>query len=204
MTTGRRDLLTSTAEIALRYLETAGERPVAREVSLERLVEELGGPLPAAPTDPAEVIDLLDRGADPGLVVTSAGHYFGFVEGGVLPAALAADWLASAWDQNPAFFALSRRPPRSRRCVAAGCASCSGCRKPLPPVSRRGLRWPTSRASPSGCAAFWPLRGGTSTPTACSGRRRSPSWWGSSATPPWIERCACWGWKPAPRGRADR
>ncbi|MBA8826190.1 glutamate/tyrosine decarboxylase-like PLP-dependent enzyme [Saccharopolyspora lacisalsi] len=107
MTTGRRDLLTSTAEIALRYLETAGERPVAREVSLERLVEELGGPLPAAPTDPAEVIDLLDRGADPGLVVTSAGHYFGFVEGGVLPAALAADWLASAWDQNPAFFALS-------------------------------------------------------------------------------------------------
>ena len=45
--------------------------------------------------------------ADPGIVATSAGRFFGFVEGGVLPAALGADWLASTWDQNPGFYVLS-------------------------------------------------------------------------------------------------
>lgn len=102
-----RALLRDTAEMALPYLETADERPVAGELSLEQLTAALGGPLPDGPREPMQVIESLARGAEPGLVVTNAGRYFGFVEGGVLPAALAADWLTATWDQNPGFFALS-------------------------------------------------------------------------------------------------
>jgi hypothetical protein len=60
------------------------------------MVARLGGPLPAEPTDSGQVIESLARDIDVGLVVTNAGRYFGFVEGGVVPAALAADWLTSA------------------------------------------------------------------------------------------------------------
>lgn len=102
-----RPLLTRTAELALEYLEAAGDRPVARGVTMEQMVAALGGPLPDGPTDPVHVVEALARDAEPGLVVTNAGRYFGFVEGGVVPAALAADWLTSTWDQNPGFFALS-------------------------------------------------------------------------------------------------
>ena len=57
-------------------------------------------PLPDGPTDALEVIEQLARNVEPGLTQMSGGRYFGFVIGGALPAATAADWLASAWDQN--------------------------------------------------------------------------------------------------------
>lgn len=105
--TDLRALLAEAADLAAGHLEGVRDRPVAQPVDQAALVAALGGPLPDGPTDPADVVRHLARTADPGLVVTNGGRYFGFVEGGVLPASLAADWLASAWDQNPAFAALS-------------------------------------------------------------------------------------------------
>jgi glutamate/tyrosine decarboxylase-like PLP-dependent enzyme len=100
-----RDLLRQTAEIAADYVESLGERPVYPDVTPEQLREALAGPLPEAPLDPAQVVDELAESAEPGVVATGSGRYFGFVIGGSLPAALAADWLTSAWDQNAGLYA---------------------------------------------------------------------------------------------------
>ncbi|WP_438388798.1 pyridoxal phosphate-dependent decarboxylase family protein [Actinopolyspora saharensis] len=107
MTGSWRDVLGRTNELAQQYLEQAPRRAVAQPAPMEQLLQRLGGRLPEDPEDPVTVVESLARAADPGLVVTNAGRYFGFVEGGVLPVALAADWLATTWDQNAAFYALS-------------------------------------------------------------------------------------------------
>jgi len=99
-----RDLLRRTAEIAADYLESLGERPVFPRVTPEQLREALGGPLPEEPLDPEQVLNDLAAGAEPGVVAMGSGRYFGFVIGGALPAALAADWLTSAWDQNAGLY----------------------------------------------------------------------------------------------------
>jgi glutamate/tyrosine decarboxylase-like PLP-dependent enzyme len=95
-----RDLLQRTAEIASDFLESLDERPVGPEATVDELRAALGGPLPEEPSDALEVIEKLARDAEPGLMATPSGRFFGFVIGGALPAAVAADWLASAWDQN--------------------------------------------------------------------------------------------------------
>ena len=107
MSSDHHELLRHVTDLAGEYLDSAHRRPVAQPVPLDDLVSRLGGPLPERGQDPVAVIDSLVRGVEPGLVVTNAGRYFGFVEGGVLPASLGADWLASTWDQNPGFYALS-------------------------------------------------------------------------------------------------
>jgi glutamate/tyrosine decarboxylase-like PLP-dependent enzyme len=100
-------LLTRTCELAAAFLASVDERPVFPSVSFSQLVAALGGPLQEGPLDPADVIEHLARAADRGLVASPGPRYFGFVTGGSVPAALAADWLTSAWDQNAGLHLLS-------------------------------------------------------------------------------------------------
>ena len=88
------------------FLNGLPDRPVGPPVPVQTLTS-LTGPLPEIGIDPAEVIDELVRGAEPGLVASAGPRYFGFVIGGSLPAALAADWLTSAWDQNAGLYVIS-------------------------------------------------------------------------------------------------
>src|SRR5689334_2724534 len=99
--------LRAAAEHAEAYLATLDDRPVAARVTAAVVRQALGGPLPDHGEDPATVVDALATGAEPGLVATAGPRHFGFVIGGALPAALAADWLVSAWDQCAAFHSLS-------------------------------------------------------------------------------------------------
>jgi glutamate/tyrosine decarboxylase-like PLP-dependent enzyme len=101
------ELLGLARDLAVRYVDSLPERAVAETTRGDELLAALGGELQAHPLDPAEVVRQLAEGAEPGVVATSSGRFFGFVEGGVLPAALAADWLATTWDQNPGFYVLS-------------------------------------------------------------------------------------------------
>jgi glutamate/tyrosine decarboxylase-like PLP-dependent enzyme len=100
-----RALLRRTADLASDFLESVDDRPVFPRVTAPELLDALGGPLPESPTDPQEVVERLAAAADPGIVAIPSGRYFGFVIGGGLPAALAADWLTSAWDQNAGLYA---------------------------------------------------------------------------------------------------
>ena len=76
-------------------------------MDLAALRAALGGQIPDSPSEPGGVIHALARDAAPGIVGSAGPRYFGFVVGGGVPAALAADWLASAWDQNNGLYALS-------------------------------------------------------------------------------------------------
>jgi glutamate/tyrosine decarboxylase-like PLP-dependent enzyme len=100
-----RELLHRTADHAADFIDALGDRPVRAEAGVEELIAKLGGLLPEGPTDGATVVDALVEGAEPGLVGMASGRYFGFVIGGAVPAALAADWLTSACDQNPGLYA---------------------------------------------------------------------------------------------------
>ena len=82
------------------WLAGMADRPVPPAADTDTLRARLSGPLPDGPADPAEVVDLLAAAVEPGLMAMPSGRFFGWVIGGTLPAALAADWLTSAWDQN--------------------------------------------------------------------------------------------------------
>ena len=103
----RTDLLKRTTDLALEFLEGLPERRVGPVISIEELRASLGGPLPEQGEDPRETIEHLVRAADPGLVAMPGPRFFGFVIGGHVPAALAADWLTSTWDQNAGLYVTS-------------------------------------------------------------------------------------------------
>ena len=82
------------------WLASVPGRAVPPQLDADAVVAALGGPFPEGPTDPADVVDLLARHVEPALMAMPSGRFFGWVIGGTLPAALAADWMVSAWDQN--------------------------------------------------------------------------------------------------------
>lgn len=101
-----RELLVRTANDIADYREGAALGRVFPDLDPAKLRAAFGGPLPTGPTSPAKVIDELVAAAAPGLVATTGPRYFGFVIGGALDSATAADLLATGWDQ-PAYNAVS-------------------------------------------------------------------------------------------------
>jgi glutamate/tyrosine decarboxylase-like PLP-dependent enzyme len=100
----RYDVLDDAARLARGYVDGLGERSVAAAATLEELRQALDRPLTEDGEDPRAVIADLARDADRGLIASAGPRYFGFVIGGSLPVALAADWLVSSWDQNAGGF----------------------------------------------------------------------------------------------------
>jgi glutamate/tyrosine decarboxylase-like PLP-dependent enzyme len=103
----RDELLRQAAEMGRKYTLGIGRRRVApAEKDLDYL-KEFHEPFPNAPSDPMRILERLDQIGSPATVATTGGRYFGFVNGGTLPASLAANWLAGAWDQNAALRVMS-------------------------------------------------------------------------------------------------
>ena len=93
---------------------------------------------------PAEqVIDELVAGVDPGLVASAGPRYFGFVTGGALPAALAADWLAATWDQNAFSYVSSPAAAVVEEVAEGWLLDVLGCRRAPASASSPAPRWPT-------------------------------------------------------------
>src|SRR5262245_16571932 len=93
-------LLDLARDAAARFLQGLPARRVLAAMSVDELRGSLGAPLPEVGIEPREVLTELERLLEPGLVASAGPRYFGFVTGGTLPAALAAEWLTTAWDQN--------------------------------------------------------------------------------------------------------
>lgn len=87
-------------DLALQWLESLPTRPIGPGADADAVLAAASAPLADAGTEPAAVVDELARIAEPGLMAIGSGRFYGWVMGGTLPAALAADWLVSAWDQN--------------------------------------------------------------------------------------------------------
>jgi glutamate/tyrosine decarboxylase-like PLP-dependent enzyme len=98
------EVLRRTAELAIEYLDSLRERPVMGATDVAALRRGLVTDLPEHGEDPLAVIERLADIGGRAAVAMAGPRYFGFVIGGALPPALAADWLTSAWDQNAGLY----------------------------------------------------------------------------------------------------
>jgi glutamate/tyrosine decarboxylase-like PLP-dependent enzyme len=101
------ELLQDAAHRGIQYLATVNERSVTPSPTAVAALTEFEEALPTAPTDPAQVLALLDEIGSPATVASAGGRYFGFVTGGSLPVTVAANWLTTAWDNNSGLTVMS-------------------------------------------------------------------------------------------------
>ncbi len=142
-------LLKDAAERASRYLEGLPTRSVAPSREGLQGLDRLDTPLPEAGEDPGAVLSLLDEYGSPGTVATAGGRYFGFVIGSALPAALAANWLAGAWNQNVALEVMSPAAARLERVALRWMRDLLG----LPPTAEGAFVTGDTMANFAGLAA---------------------------------------------------
>ena len=95
-----RQALDAAYQEALRWLESVADRPIRPELDAEGVLARLDRTLRDYARPPAAVIQELAAATRPGLIALGSPRFYGLVIGGTYPAAMAADWLVSAWDQN--------------------------------------------------------------------------------------------------------
>jgi glutamate/tyrosine decarboxylase-like PLP-dependent enzyme len=144
-----KQLLEDVAARAGRYLDGLKTRRVFPDETAVAALDEFETPLPDTPTSPGEVIELLDRVGSPATVASAGGRYFGFVTGAALPATVAANWLAGAWDQSAAFGVGSPVAVRLERIATGWVADLFG----LPGSSRGACVTGTTLANVTALAA---------------------------------------------------
>lgn len=89
------------------YIDTIAQRPVFPAQKAIDALEAFNEPLPGTPSEPSEILRLLHEVGSPATVAQTAGRYFGFVNGGIIPVAAASKWLSDVWDQNAALYVIS-------------------------------------------------------------------------------------------------
>ena len=137
------------AALARSWIAGLPSRPVPATVPLATLRDRFGGPLPEAGEDPVTVVEALAANADGGLVASAGPRYFGFVIGGGVPAAVGADWLTSAWDQNAGLYVIGPAAAVAEEVAGAWLAELFG----LPPEVSVGFTTGATMASFTGLAA---------------------------------------------------
>ena len=100
-------LLDQARQYVYEYIDAVDQRTVFPDATALKNLERFDEPLPEGSQAGADVLEMLHAYGAPATVAQTGGRYFGFVNGGIVPTALAARWMADAWDQNPALYVIS-------------------------------------------------------------------------------------------------
>jgi hypothetical protein len=185
---GFRPALELALEQALKYLENLDETPVSARADLATLRQRMANPLAEEGIAAEQVVACLVRDTAGGHIGCAGGRFFGWVIGGSLPAALAADWLTSAWDENCTLFASAPATAVAEEVAGTWLKEILG----LP--EQASFAWPTPRVLPPRATECWRRAAGTWRSADFAAPRPfgfSPA---ISGTAPSNAVCACWGW----------